>query len=132
MKWTYCYKRSAFAFVSAFKDFAFLLFQALLMLSKFPPDIVGNQMETYRFHDAVNILLSLQVWNHTTYLLPILVYALDRDMCPLQQYNKRQIKSRMILICNICKQYGSLEHYTILKPRAHACLHDISGKNNGS
>ncbi|KAK1609389.1 hypothetical protein QYE76_033062 [Lolium multiflorum] len=34
--------------------------KALLMLSKFPSDIVGNQMETYRFHDAVNILLSLQ------------------------------------------------------------------------
>ncbi|KAM0835586.1 hypothetical protein ACQ4PT_062843 [Festuca glaucescens] len=34
--------------------------KALLMLSKFPSDIVGNQMETYCFHDAVNILLSLQ------------------------------------------------------------------------
>ncbi|CAM0910966.1 unnamed protein product [Alopecurus aequalis] len=34
--------------------------KALLMLSKFPPDIVGDQMETYRFHDAVNVLLSLQ------------------------------------------------------------------------
>nr|UMM64880.1 2,3-oxidosqualene cyclase [Avena strigosa] len=34
--------------------------KALLLLSKFPSGIVGNQMETCRFHDAVNILLSLQ------------------------------------------------------------------------
>uniref|UniRef100_A0A8R7QX31 Terpene cyclase/mutase family member n=2 Tax=Triticum urartu TaxID=4572 RepID=A0A8R7QX31_TRIUA len=34
--------------------------KALLLLSKFPSDIVGDQMETCRFHDAVNILLSLQ------------------------------------------------------------------------
>lgn len=34
--------------------------KALLLLSKFPSDIVGDQMETCRFHDAVNVLLSLQ------------------------------------------------------------------------
>ncbi|XP_020157569.1 lupeol synthase-like [Aegilops tauschii subsp. strangulata] len=34
--------------------------KALLLLSKFPSEIVGDQMETCRFHDAVNILLSLQ------------------------------------------------------------------------
>jgi cycloartenol synthase len=35
-------------------------FQALLLLSKFSPDIAGDPMETYRLHDAVNVLLSLQ------------------------------------------------------------------------
>lgn len=107
---------NAFPFVSAFKDFVFLLFQALLMLSKFPSDIVGNQMETYRFHDAVNILLSLQVWNHTIYLLHTMVYAVERDTCPLKQYKKRQIQSQQYLLLSI-------------EPRAHACLQDISGKN---
>lgn len=92
---------NAFPFVSAFKYFVFLLFQALLMLSKFPSDIVGNQMETYRFHDAVNILLSLQVWNHTIYLLHTMVYAVERDTCSLKQYKKRQIQSQ---------QYFTLVH----------------------
>jgi len=36
------------------------MFQALLLLSKFSPDIAGDQMETCRLHDAVNVLLSLQ------------------------------------------------------------------------
>ena len=39
------------------------MFQALLLLSKFSPDIAGDQMETCRLHDAVNVLLSLQAWN---------------------------------------------------------------------
>ncbi|KAM0905444.1 hypothetical protein ACQ4PT_017367 [Festuca glaucescens] len=47
--------------------------KALLMLSKFPSDIVGNQMETYRFHDAVNILLSLQILNMTEIYADIMV-----------------------------------------------------------
>jgi len=34
--------------------------KALLLLSKFSPDIAGDQMETCRLHDAVNVLLSLQ------------------------------------------------------------------------
>ncbi|KAK3121299.1 hypothetical protein QOZ80_8BG0650330 [Eleusine coracana subsp. coracana] len=34
--------------------------KALLMLSKFSTDIAGDQMETCRFYDAVNVLLSLQ------------------------------------------------------------------------
>jgi len=36
------------------------MFQALLLLSKFSPEIAGDQMETCRLHDAVNVLLSLQ------------------------------------------------------------------------
>ncbi|KAM0835588.1 hypothetical protein ACQ4PT_062843 [Festuca glaucescens] len=47
--------------------------KALLMLSKFPSDIVGNQMETYCFHDAVNILLSLQILNMTEIYADIMV-----------------------------------------------------------
>ena len=45
------------------KWYFFLMFQALLLLSKFSPEIAGDQMETCRLHDAVNVLLSLQAWN---------------------------------------------------------------------
>lgn len=60
-------RSNAFYFVAVFQASVFIAFQALLLLSKFPSDIVGDQMETCRFHDAVNILLSLQVWNHAFY-----------------------------------------------------------------
>ena len=32
------------------------------MFSQMPPDLVGEKMETELFYDAVNVLLSLQVW----------------------------------------------------------------------
>lgn len=37
------------------------LFQCCLLLSKLPPDVVGEKMEPERFYDSVNLILSLQV-----------------------------------------------------------------------
>jgi len=37
--------------------------QAALLLSKMPSDLVGEKLETERFYDAVNVILSLQSSN---------------------------------------------------------------------
>jgi len=36
--------------------------QAALLLSQMPVDLIGEKMEDDRFYDAVNVILSLQVW----------------------------------------------------------------------
>uniref|UniRef100_A0A0D9XXR6 Squalene cyclase N-terminal domain-containing protein n=1 Tax=Leersia perrieri TaxID=77586 RepID=A0A0D9XXR6_9ORYZ len=36
--------------------------QAILLLSKFPPNLVGDPMEEERLHDTIDFLLSLKVW----------------------------------------------------------------------
>jgi hypothetical protein len=38
-----------------------ILFQALLLLSKFPSNLVGEPMERERLHDAIDCLLSFVV-----------------------------------------------------------------------
>ena len=37
------------------------LFQVAILFSQMSPDLVGEKMETPRFYDAVNVILSLQV-----------------------------------------------------------------------
>ena len=37
------------------------IFQVALLFSQMPQDLVGEKMETDRFYDAVNVILSLQV-----------------------------------------------------------------------
>lgn len=46
-----------------FKVLTFPTFQAALLLSKLPSDIVGEPSEVKRLYDAVNVILSLQVTN---------------------------------------------------------------------
>ena len=36
--------------------------QVALLLSKMPTNLVGEKMETQEFYDALNVILSLQVW----------------------------------------------------------------------
>lgn len=36
--------------------------QAALLLSQMPVELVGEKMEDDRFYDAVNVILSLQLW----------------------------------------------------------------------
>lgn len=43
-------------------------FQAALLLSKVPKDIVGEPLDAKRFYDAVNVIISLQV-NSVLYYL---------------------------------------------------------------
>ena len=42
-------------------NFHVFLLQAVLLLSKIPSDIVGDPLDSKRFYDAVNVILSLQV-----------------------------------------------------------------------
>ncbi|KAG2385405.1 Lupeol synthase [Vigna angularis] len=48
---------------AAFAIQAILSCDAALLLSEMPTDLVGDQMETQRFFDAVNVILSLQSSN---------------------------------------------------------------------
>lgn len=54
--------------VSCFSSLAFDFFQATLLLSQIPPDLVGEKLETERFCDAVNVILSLQVNKYIIFL----------------------------------------------------------------
>lgn len=61
--------------------------QATLLLSQMPTALVGEKMETERFYDAVNVILSLQV--------RIYVFLFLNITCTRSQF---QLKSHLNLI----------------------------------
>lgn len=73
------------------------LLQTALLFSQMSPDLVGEKMETERFYDAVNIILSLQVIKqYFAFLFSLTVNKMTFDT-RITLHNLCSITSRTLL-----------------------------------